>query len=145
MPPLLQHFLLPIRQTRASPLRLQKDRSQSRSDLALLKCSQFRGTAILAVGPAGILPADKCAKATGKMPIFPTAKMAVPRRLARFSTKLSDFQSLYANKTRLEAASTFAKARPCRKVAGDVRCYASVRRRDQDGDRAGKAVGFGGE
>ena len=30
-----------------------------------------RGTAILAVGPAGILPADKCTKATGKMPIFP--------------------------------------------------------------------------
>src|SRR5207249_12093243 len=43
-----------------------------------------RGIAILAVGPAGILPADKCAKATGKMPIFPTAKMAMPRRLARF-------------------------------------------------------------
>ena len=64
----------------------------SRSGLALLKRSQFRGTAILAVGPTGILPADKCAKATGKMPIFPTAKMAVPRRLARFSTKLSGFQ-----------------------------------------------------
>jgi len=59
--------------------------------LALLKSSQFRGTAILAVGPAGILPADKCAKATGKMPIFPTAKMAVPCRLARFSTKLFAF------------------------------------------------------
>jgi len=43
----------------------------SRSGLALLKRSQFRGTAILAVGPAGILPADKCTKATGKMPIFP--------------------------------------------------------------------------
>jgi len=40
-------------------------------------------------GTAGILPADKCAKATGKMPIFPTAKMAVPRRLAHFSTKLN--------------------------------------------------------
>ena len=40
------------------------------------------------MGPAGILPADKCAKATGKMPVFPTAKMAVPNRLARFSTKL---------------------------------------------------------
>src|SRR5437762_2330554 len=59
----------------------------SRSGLALLKRSQFRGTAILAVGPAGILPADKCAKVTGKMPIFPTARMVVPRRLARFSTK----------------------------------------------------------
>jgi len=47
------------------------------------------------VGPAGILPAGKCAKATGKMPIFPTAKMAVPHRLPRFSTKLIGFQPLY--------------------------------------------------
>ena len=43
-----------------------------------------RGTAILAVGPAGILPADKCTKATGKMPIFPTPKMAEPPKLRAF-------------------------------------------------------------
>src|SRR5947208_9148607 len=111
MPPLLQHFLLPIRQTRASPLRLQKDRSQSRSDFALLKSSQFRGTAILAVGPAGILPACKRAKATGKMPIFPTAKMAVPRRLARFSTKLSHvyFFTAHVNRVRTHIPKPISK------------------------------------
>jgi len=47
------------------------------------------------VKPAGILPAGKCAKPTGKMPIFPTAKMAVPCRLARFSTKLIGFQPFF--------------------------------------------------
>ena len=80
----------------------------SRSGLALLKRSQFRGTAVLAVVPAGILPVGKCAKATatGKMPIFPTAKMAVPRRLARFSTKLSGFQPRKLSGD--EAASTLA-------------------------------------
>src|SRR5438034_11567107 len=63
--------------------------TRTRSDLALLNSSRFGATATLAVGPGGILPADKCAKATGKMPVFPTAKMAVPHRLAGFSTKLS--------------------------------------------------------
>jgi len=48
------------------------------------------------VGPVGILPAGESAKATGKMPIFPTAKMAVPRRLPRFSTKPSGFQPLFS-------------------------------------------------
>ena len=81
------------------------------SRLTLLKSSQFRGTAILAVGPAGILPACKRAKATGKMPIFPTAKMAVPRRLARFSTKLSHvyFFTAHVNRVRTHIPKPISK------------------------------------
>ena len=86
--------------------------TSQRLEVEAASCPEsFRGwnrTAILAVGPAGILPADKCAKATGKMPIFPTAKMAVPRRLARFSTKLS---RVYIQTARQSEATTALRLR----------------------------------